>query len=96
MVSNASRETHNFKIKNRKLYEELDEKNIIINDLQEQLQDLKQMFIKMEEQSKIRVICNRIHLKLNLRQILMKPIAFIPIPISVKANYRNIILGYIR
>ena len=53
MVSNASRETHNFKIKNRKLYEELDEKNIIINDLQEQLQDLKQMFIKMEEQSKI-------------------------------------------
>ena len=51
MVSNASRETH--KIKNRKLYEELDEKNIIINDLQEQLQDLKQMFIKMEEQSKI-------------------------------------------
>ena len=39
-----------FKIKNRKLYEELDEKNIIINDLQEQLQDLKQMFIKMEEQ----------------------------------------------
>ena len=53
MVSNASRETHNFKIKNRKLYEELDEKNIIINDLQEQLQDLKQMFIKIEEQSKI-------------------------------------------
>ncbi|KAF6069474.1 GDP/GTP exchange factor Sec2p family protein [Candida albicans] len=51
MVSNASRETHNFKIKNRKLYEELDEKNIIINDLQEQLQDLKQMFIKMEEQN---------------------------------------------
>lgn len=53
MVSNASRETYNFKIKNQKLYEELEEKDNIINDLQEQLQDLKSMFIKIEEQSKI-------------------------------------------
>ncbi|CAK9436218.1 uncharacterized protein LODBEIA_P07760 [Lodderomyces beijingensis] len=53
MVSNASRETHNFKVKNRKLYEEIDEKNIIISNLQDQLQDLKQMFIKIEDQQRL-------------------------------------------
>ncbi|RLV93416.1 Rab guanine nucleotide exchange factor SEC2 [Spathaspora sp. JA1] len=49
MVSNASRETHNFKVKNRKLYEELEEKDIIIADLQEQLRDLKEMVIRIED-----------------------------------------------
>lgn len=53
MVSNASRETHNFKIKNKKLYEEIDEKNIIISNLQDQLQDLKQMFLKMEDKQRV-------------------------------------------
>ncbi|ODV77960.1 Sec2p-domain-containing protein, partial [Suhomyces tanzawaensis NRRL Y-17324] len=52
MVSNASRETYNFKVKNRKLYEEIDEKNTIINDLQEQLKDLKELFFRIEEQQK--------------------------------------------
>ncbi|KAI5969335.1 SEC2 [Candida margitis] len=55
MVSNASRETHNFKIKNKKLYEEIDEKNIIISNLQDQLQDLKQMFIKIEDKQRLMV-----------------------------------------
>ncbi|KAI5966772.1 SEC2 [Candida pseudojiufengensis] len=58
MVSNASRETHNFKIKNKKLYEEIDEKNIIISNLQDQLQDLKQMFIKIEDQEKLKLYSN--------------------------------------
>ncbi|RCK63155.1 Rab guanine nucleotide exchange factor SEC2 [Candida viswanathii] len=58
MVSNASRETHNFKIKNKKLYEELEEKDNIIADLQEQLLDLKSMFIKIEEQSKLYLYLN--------------------------------------
>lgn len=52
MVSNASRETYNFKVKNRKLYEEIDEKNIIIESLQDQLKDLKLLFVKMEDQLK--------------------------------------------
>ena len=58
MVSNASRETHNFKIKNKKLYEELEEKDNIIANLQEQLQDLKSMFIKIEEESKMNLYLN--------------------------------------
>ncbi|KAI5948799.1 SEC2 [Candida theae] len=53
MVSNASRETYNFKIKNKKLFEEIDEKNIIISNLQDQLQDLKQMFLKMEDKQRV-------------------------------------------
>lgn len=53
MVSNASRETYNFKIKNRKLYEELDEKNAIIDNLQDQLRDLKALFIKLEDQQRL-------------------------------------------
>lgn len=52
MVSNASRETYNFKVKNRKLYEEIDEKNAIIDSLQAQLQDLKGLFMKMEDQQR--------------------------------------------
>ncbi|KAK6455534.1 uncharacterized protein RJT20DRAFT_97051 [Scheffersomyces xylosifermentans] len=52
MVSNASKETYNFKVKNKKLYEELAEKNTIIGDLQEQLRDLKDMFLRIENQSK--------------------------------------------
>ena len=61
MVSNASRETHNFKIKNRKLYEEIDEKNIIIANLQDQLHDLKQMFIKIEDQQRLMAYTNTGH-----------------------------------
>ncbi|KAL6450999.1 SEC2 Rab guanine nucleotide exchange factor SEC2 [Candida maltosa Xu316] len=61
MVSNASRETHNFKIKNRKLYEELDEKDRIIEDLQDQLRDLKLMFVKIEEQQKFMTMSNHQH-----------------------------------
>ncbi|CAI5757111.1 unnamed protein product [Candida verbasci] len=53
MVSNASRETHNFKIKNRKLYEEIEEKNIIINNLQDQLVDLKKILMTLEDQQKL-------------------------------------------
>lgn len=53
MVSNASRETNNFKVKNRKLYEEIDEKNAIIDNLQDQLRDLKALFIKMEDQQRV-------------------------------------------
>lgn len=52
MVSNASRETYNFKIKNRKLIEEVEEKDTIIKDLQEQLSDLKQLFLKIEDKNK--------------------------------------------
>lgn len=52
MVSNASRETYNFKVKNRKLYEEIDEKNAIIDSLQAQLQDLKGLFMKLEDQQR--------------------------------------------
>lgn len=43
MVSDASRETYNFKIKNKKLYEELEEKDHIISSLQNELIDLKKM-----------------------------------------------------
>jgi hypothetical protein len=49
MVSDASRETHNFKIKNRKLIEELDEKDNIILSLQLQLSDLKDMLLELLE-----------------------------------------------
>lgn len=52
MVSNASRETYNFKMKNRKLIEELAEKDTIIESLQEQLKDLKDMFMRLEDQRK--------------------------------------------
>lgn len=52
MVSDASRETYNFKLKNRKLIEELDEKDVIIESLQSQLKDLRALFIKMEDQHK--------------------------------------------
>lgn len=50
MVSNALRETFNFKVKNRKLYEEIDEKQTIIDDLQDQLRHLKEMFAQIEDQ----------------------------------------------
>lgn len=52
MVSNASRETYNFKLKNRKLIEELAEKDVIIESLQAQLKDLKTLFQKMEDQQR--------------------------------------------
>ncbi|CUM68402.1 uncharacterized protein PRCAT00006125001 [Priceomyces carsonii] len=52
MVSNASRETYNFKVKNRKLHEELEEKDTIITDLQEQLKYLKDLFMKIEDKQK--------------------------------------------
>lgn len=52
MVSDALRETYNFKVKNRKLFEEIEEKNTIINDLQEQLKDLKELFFRIEVQQK--------------------------------------------
>lgn len=52
MVSNASRETYNFKIKNRKLNETIGEKDSIIESLQEQLKDLKDKFFRMEDQQK--------------------------------------------
>lgn len=52
MVSDALRETYNFKVKNRKLYEELEEKNTIISDLQAQLTDLKELFFRFETQQK--------------------------------------------
>lgn len=52
MVSNASRETYNFKVKNRKLIEELAEKDTIIADLQSQLLHLKTLFQDMEEQTR--------------------------------------------
>lgn len=52
MVNNALQETENFKVKNRKLYEELDEKDRIIDDLQEQLRDLKELFVRIDENEK--------------------------------------------
>lgn len=52
MVDNASRETYNFKIKNRKLYEEIDEKNLIIENLQNELGELKKMFEDEEKKNK--------------------------------------------
>lgn len=48
MVSDASRETYNFKIKNKKLYEELDEKNLIIDNLQTELGELKRLIEGLE------------------------------------------------
>ncbi|KAM9929784.1 hypothetical protein OXX80_009572, partial [Metschnikowia pulcherrima] len=51
MVSNASREAYNYKLKNRKMHEELQEKDAIIENLQEQLRDLKALFVRMEEQT---------------------------------------------
>lgn len=53
MVSDASRETYNFKIKNRKLQEEIEEKQTIIDNLQDQLKDLKQLFFQIEDQQKL-------------------------------------------
>ncbi|CAK7898561.1 rab guanine nucleotide exchange factor Sec2p [[Candida] anglica] len=53
MVSNASRETYNFKIKNGKLQEEIQEKNTIIENLQDQLKDLKQLFFQIEDEQKL-------------------------------------------
>lgn len=53
MVSNASREAYNYKVKNRKLNEEIEEKNTIIDNLQDQLKDLKQLFFKIEEQQRL-------------------------------------------
>lgn len=52
MVSTASRETYNFKVKNRKLIEELADKDTIIESLQDQLKDLKLMFFKLEDQQR--------------------------------------------
>lgn len=52
MVSDASRLTDNYKIKNGKLQEELHEKDVIIEDLQAQLLDLKQLFVRIEEEQK--------------------------------------------
>lgn len=54
MVLNASRETYNFKLKNRKLIEEIAEKDAIIDNLQDQLKDLKAMFMRMEDQQRSR------------------------------------------
>lgn len=56
MVDNASRETYNFKIKNRKLYEEIDEKNLIIENLQNELVELKKMFEDEERKNKTKRI----------------------------------------
>lgn len=53
MVLSASRETYNFKVKNRKLAEELTEKDTIISDLQNQLHDLKSLFQQIEDQNKL-------------------------------------------
>lgn len=52
MVSNASRETYNFKVKNGKLHEEIEEKNAIIDSLLSQLQDLRGLFVKLEDQQR--------------------------------------------
>lgn len=52
-VSNAARETHNYKVKNKKLQEELEEKQTIIDDLQEQLKDLKILFIRIDNQQRL-------------------------------------------
>lgn len=54
MVSDANRETHNFKVKNRQLYEEMEEKDMIISSLQSQLTDLKSMMNDMEDKEKSR------------------------------------------
>lgn len=51
MVSDASRETYNFKIKNKKLYEELDEKSIIIDNLQVELGELKRLIEGLESKN---------------------------------------------
>lgn len=56
MVSSASRETYNFKVKNRKLIEELTEKDTIILNLQSQLLDLKTLFQEMDDENKLRDI----------------------------------------
>lgn len=53
MVSNASREAYNYKLKNRKLIEELGEKDAIIDNLQAQLRDLKTMFATLEDQQRL-------------------------------------------
>lgn len=52
MVLNASREAYNFKLKNRKLIEELADKDLIITSLQSQLHDLKELFVKMDDQQR--------------------------------------------
>ncbi|KAK6463921.1 hypothetical protein DFJ63DRAFT_311220 [Scheffersomyces coipomensis] len=53
MVSESNREVNNFKIKNGKLYEELDEKDTIIEGLQAQLNALKDLFAQLEEKEKL-------------------------------------------
>lgn len=52
LVLNALRETYNFKVKNRKLHEELEEKDMIIALLLAQLLDVKEMLYKAEQQQK--------------------------------------------
>lgn len=52
MVLNALREAYNFKVKNRKLIEELEEKDVIISSLQENLKEVKLMLYKMEDEKK--------------------------------------------
>ena len=52
MVSEAREEKENYIIKNRKLNEEIGEKDRIIDNLQEQLQDLKGLFMKLEDQQR--------------------------------------------
>ncbi|OBA23052.1 hypothetical protein METBIDRAFT_36256, partial [Metschnikowia bicuspidata var. bicuspidata NRRL YB-4993] len=53
MVLNASREAYNYKLKNRKLIEELAEKDAIIDNLQAQLLDLKALFVQMDERQQL-------------------------------------------
>lgn len=52
MVLNALREAYNFKVKNRKLIEELEEKDTIILSLQENLKEVKLMLYKLEDEKK--------------------------------------------
>lgn len=52
MVRTASIETYNYKVKNRKLCEEIENKDMIIKNLQDQLKDLKEIFLKAEEENK--------------------------------------------
>lgn len=54
MVNNASQETLNYKIKNQKLKEELQEKSTIIQDLQEQLTIVKEMLMQRDEEDRRR------------------------------------------
>lgn len=56
MVNNASQETLNYKIKNQKLKEELQEKSTIILDLQEQLTIVKEMLMQRDEEDRRRPV----------------------------------------